>query len=248
MYIVRAVKVGPGSLRNVMGKLRAWYAFRKLYEVGSKRRPIRYYLVADDESLEALTKALEASGHSVEVRGVGEVPWYMEELVEGLSRRAEELRLKRRCLELLKPVFRGEATVREVAERSGLSYDKLLRLKRRLSRSVFIEFVPRVGYEELLRGAIAVGLAPLTKTLYYSGSFNSSSSAYSEALEGLGPMPYSALKVELRRRLRAMYGLEARRAMRSLYSSEAYHRLVATSKALELRGRLDVDFNVFTIH
>ena len=246
MYIVKAVRVGKGNLRSIMNKLRAWYAIKKLYSSNGKNR-IVYYLVADEESLNIFTKVMEANGYKISrIERLENIPWYLKEVTEKLMKHAKEVSLKRKCLELLKPVFRGEASVKEIAEKHGINYNKLLRIKNRLSKSILIEFLPRIEVDELLRHAVRVGLVPLTKTIYYSGSFISKTSSYAEVLSKLEGTPYSEFNRKLKEALARRYGLEARKALTALRNSEAYHRAIAESKIIELKDKLDFDYKIYT--
>lgn len=248
MYVIKAVRVSRGNLRGVMNRLRAWYAIKKLFAVSRRGTRIVYYLAADKESQEVLVKVLEANGYRVEVvEELKEIPWYLREIVENLKAKAEEVSLKRKCLELLKPVFRGEASVKEIADKYGINYDKLLKIKRRLSKSVLIEFIPRVGTEELFREAVRTGLIPLSSTLYYSGSFNSKVTVYQDVIEKLHGVPYSEFHSRLKEVATSLYGINARRVINALRNNMEYHRVLALSRVREMRKSIDFDYNIYTL-
>lgn len=248
MYLVRVVRVGRGDLRGVMNKLRAWYAFRKLYSVTSGNMDnASHYLVADEDSLKVLIKVLETNGYRVDkVERLESVPWYLEEISGRLLKHARQMSLKRKSLGLLRLMFRGGVSVKEFAEKSRIDYGKLLKTKKKLSKLVLVELLPRVSAgEELIEHAIRVGLIPIIGTkYYYSGSFNSKNTDHAEVLGRLRGTPHGDFRRKLREALADIYSVDTKRTLKSLYSSKAFQEALAESKVVELRNTLDLDYRI----
>ncbi|HDI02061.1 MAG TPA: hypothetical protein ENF93_00290, partial [Ignisphaera sp.] len=179
MYIVKAVKVGSGNLRIVLNLLKNVCAFRKLHEIRKRRNRVVYYAVADEISLKLLIEALEANSYRVErYEEVKSIPWYLEDIAKSLEDLHREIEFKRKAIELLQPVLRGEKSVSEVARESGLDYRKLLRIKRSLSNRILVEILPRTSIEAIKREALRHGLVPISDTLYYAGNFSRRDTIY----------------------------------------------------------------------
>jgi len=260
MYVVRveAVKtaVKHGNLRGLMRGLKLWFAVRKLHEYGRAR----YYLVADEESLAMLKDVFEALGYSIKAEKLEPVPWYFAELAATLVSEARDLAVKRRAINLFAPVFRGEKSVREIARELAAKYNisdkgefekfyrKLLRIKKSLTSSVFVEFFPRTSPEEFVKHAVRVGFVPITRTLYYSGKFYTETTAYDRTLLKLEGTPYTELNKKLEEVVKAEYGINAGDVLKALKKTKAFQELVVRSRARELADQgLKFDYNIFIL-
>jgi len=247
MHVARAVKTGQGNIKVIMPLLTAWYSIRKFYRKGK----ITYYLIADEESLNIFEKIFKWNGYEIKCDVIKDIPWYLEELITELKRHAVELELKRKCLH---SILNEGILVKDIpnkfsamAKELGIKSTELTRIAERISKSMLVEFNPRIELEEFMKYAVKVGLLPLTNRIYYSGGFFKNQSKYDKVIDKLEIPPYSEFNNRIKDFLVSMYGLEAKKVLQLLRSGYEYQQVLARSKVKELSKMVTFDYKIFTL-